>query len=61
MNAHTAVDSDYRQRADRHRPDDPIALAEAIRGLAGTGLKAHDISAILGIGVDAVLQLLGNA
>jgi hypothetical protein len=58
--SNTDTVTDYRERAEQHRPQDAIALAAAIRGLTESGLKAHDISVLLGIGVGAVLQVLGN-
>jgi len=49
-----------RERAEQHRPDDPVALAGAVHGLAAAGLPTYDIAAVLRIGTGAVSQMLRN-
>ena len=49
---------DWTHLAQMHRPTGPIAIAAAVRQLAAQGLKPHDISATLHLGIAAVNQAL---
>lgn len=48
----------YRERAERHRPSDPVRLAEQMRELRAQGLSDRDIAAVMRLSVPAVRQLL---
>lgn len=49
---------DYRLLATKHRPVDPVALAQEVRRLRESGLMARDIGAALGMSWEAVEQIL---
>jgi hypothetical protein len=48
----------YQQRAQRHRPRDIDGIRQAIDALAAQNLKPRDISAVLGVGLDVVIDHL---
>jgi len=51
----------YDDRAQRHRPTDPAALAAEVRRLNRTGLSPLDIAAALRIDLAQVRNVLGSA
>lgn len=53
--------TDWRVRAERHRPSDPAALAEEVRRLARGGLTERDIGNALKLDPTAVRRYLEAA
>jgi hypothetical protein len=51
---------DYRQRADLHRPTDPVDIAREMRRLAAEGWTAYGIAQSLRIDPIAVCRALAN-
>lgn len=49
---------EYVERAQRHRPTDPDAIAREVRRLAATGLRPGDVAAALRIALPVVLEAL---
>lgn len=55
------TDSEYANRANRHRPADDVSVASEARRLERTGLSVEDISIILRITPERVAELLDGA
>ncbi|HZV93217.1 MAG TPA: hypothetical protein VFF72_08365 [Caldimonas sp.] len=54
----TAEPLDWQERADRHRPQAAADMTAEVRRLAGSGLKARDISTALRLDLAVVMQAL---